>query len=431
MQRLSIVITVAIILATPSVQFAQMPAPQGAFAIQHVTVINVETGMRAADQTVVVTGNKITAVGPAAKVSTPGGARVVDGTGKFLIPGIWDMHAHALRLLDRGLPLAVAFGITGIRDMGSTLDQVAEARAKIAKGTIASPRLFAAGPPLNGTPDRPGFPPGQMVTTPEQGRESVDKFAAAKVDMVKIHDGLSRETYFAIAAEAKRKGLPFEGHLPPEVNIDEASDTGQRTVEHMPPMQAACVADPSMLGRGARNSAPNTQPIAINEAKCEATIKHLVKNGTWWTPNIGGPGTGDKRVREFNIAITRMAAKGGVKLLAGTDWPGGGYSFGNYSAADRNVLDEIMGMAEAMTPAEALRAAITNPLTLLKLKGQLGAVERGRLADLDLLDGDPLADIANIKRVSAVVINGRLYDADERKKMLDAEMAARRTPKTN
>ena len=417
------------LLAMVSAVFAQqaIPVPSGSFAIEHVTVINVENGTRAADQTVVVTGNKITAVGPAAKTKAPAGARTVDGTGKFLIPGIWDMHVHALRLMDRGLPLAVYYGITGIRDMGSTLEQVGEARARVAKGEILSPRLYLAGPPLNGTPNRPGFPPGQRVQTPEEGRQIVEKLAATKVNMVKIHDGLSRETYFAIAAAAKAKGLPFEGHLPPEVDFNEASDTGQRTVEHMPPLRESCVSDKTQLGRGQPGSPAQTQPIALDQAKCEATIKHIVKNGTWWAPSIGGPGAGNKRVRDYDLKITNMAYKGGVKILAGTDWPGGGFSFGNYSGADRTILDELIGLVEAgLTPQDALKAAITNPVALFKLKDQLGAVARGKLADLDLLDGDPLADISNIKKISAVVVNGRLIDAAERKKIFDAEMAARK-----
>src|SRR2546428_4159362 len=187
MRRLSITL-ITTVLATASVQFAQqaIPVPSGSFAIEHVTVINVENGTRAADQTVVVTGNKIAAVGPAAKTKAPAGARIVDGTGKFVIPGIWDMHVHALRLMDRGLPLAVYYGITGIRDMGSTIEQVGEARARVAKGEILSPRLYLAGPPLNGTPNRPGFPPGLQVQTPEEGRQIVEKLAAAKVTMVKV-----------------------------------------------------------------------------------------------------------------------------------------------------------------------------------------------------------------------------------------------------
>jgi imidazolonepropionase-like amidohydrolase len=435
MRRLSITLTVTIMLATASIHLAQqaVPAPSGSFAIEHVTVINVETGTRTPDQTVVVTGNKIAAVGPAAKTKAPTGARTVDGTGKFLIPGLWDMHVHALRLMDRGLPLAVYYGLTGVRDMGSTIEQVGEARTKVAKGQLLSPRFYASGPPLNGTPNRPGFPPGQQVQTVEEAKQIVDKLAAAKVNQVKIHDGLSRDVYFALAKESKAHGLPFEGHLPPDVDAIEASNTGQLSEEHMPPMQQACVMDKAQLGRGQPNAPPATAPIAINQAHCEETIKVFVKNGTWWAPTLGGPGTGNKRTRDFNLAITKMAYKGGVKMLVGTDWPGGGYSFGRYEGADRGALDELIGLVEAgLTPQDALKTATTNPVVFFKLQNQLGSIEKGKIADLDLLDGDPLADINNVKKINAVVLNGRLVDSAERQKIWDAETAARKVPvKTN
>jgi Amidohydrolase family len=435
MPRVSTPLMFMLVLGTASVQFAQqaVPTPSGSFAIEHVTVIDVDRGTRTPDQTVVVTGSKITAVGPAAKTKAPAGARIVDGTGKFLMPGIWDVHVHPLRLMDRGLPLAVYYGITGIRDMGSTVEQVGEARRRVAKGEIISPRMYLSGPPLNGTPNRPGFPPGQQVQTIEEAKQIVDKLAAAKVNQVKIHDGLSRDVYFALAAASKAHGLPFEGHLPPEVDAIEASDTGQRTEEHMPPLQNACIMDKGQLGRGERGGPPDTQPIAINQTKCEETIKHLVKNGTWWAPSLGGPGSGNKRVRDFNLAITKMAYKGGIKMLAGTDWPGGQFSFGNYSGADRTVLDELAGLVEAgLTPQDALKTAVTNPIALFKLKDQLGSVQKGKIADLDLLDADPLADIANMKKINSVVINGRLIDPAERQKIWEAETAARKTPpKTN
>src|SRR5262245_14076143 len=328
MRHLFWVFPVILVLATPTIQYGQVavPAPSGSFAIEHVTVLDVETGARAADQTVVVTRNKIMAVGPSARTKAPSGARVIDGTGKFLMPGLWDLHVHALRLMDRGLPLAVYYGITGIRDMGSTLDQVAEARNKVSQGKLVSPRMFLSGPPLNGVPDNPGNPPGQLVRNAQEGKEIVDKLAALKVNQVKVHNELARDTYYAIAKEAKAKGLPFEGHLPPEVDAIEASNAGQRTEEHIQPMQNACIMDRTQLGgRGQRNNPPETTPIAINQAHWEETIKVLVKNGTWWAPSLGGPGTGNKRVRDFNLAITKMAFKGGVKMLTGTDWPGGGF----------------------------------------------------------------------------------------------------------
>ena len=431
MCRQYLILTTILMLAIPAIQFAQVsvPAPSGSFAIEHVTVLDIATGTRTTNQTVVVTGNKISAVGPADKTKAPTGARIVDGTGKFLMPGLWDMHVHALRLMDRGLPLGVYYGLTGVRDMGSTLEQVAEARIRVSQGKLLSPRLFLAGPPLNGVPDNPGFPPGQLVRTPEEGKAIVDKLAEAKVNQVKVHNGLARDTYFAIAQEAKAKGLPFEGHLPPEVDAIEASNTGQRSEEHMAPMADACVMDKAQLGRGQRNGSPDTAPIAINRTRCEETIKTFVKNGTWWTVGVGGPGTGNKRMRDYTLTITNMAYKGGVKMLTGTDWPGGGYSTGGYQAADRTALDELIGLVEAgLTPQDALKTAITNPITLFKLQNQLGAVQKGKVADLDLLDGDPLADINNVKKINSVVLNGRLVDAAERQKIWELEIAARKVP---
>jgi imidazolonepropionase-like amidohydrolase len=428
MRRLTITLILAVILLAAATLYGQAPTP---FAIEHVTVINVETGVRSTDQTVVVSGERITAVGGAATVRPPAGARIVDGRGKFLIPGIWDMHVHALRSPYRVLPLAVANGITGIRDMGATLDVVPKAR-EARLGGLVSPRLMLAGEGLDGieTPDR-GLPPHPIVRTPAEGRAIIQRLAAGKVDFIKIHNGLKRDTYYAVVEEAKKLGLPFIGHLPPEVNIIEASDAGQLSIEHLSGLQAMCVADPAALRRPAPDASPNTQPIAINQAKCDQTIRHLARNGTWITPTVGPPAGGANPTRQFSLALIRLAAKGGIRLLAGTDWPGPGFALGNYARTDAsNIMDELAGLVEAgLTPVEALRTATLNPAILFKSTDQLGSVERGKLADLLLLDADPLLNIANTKRIAAVVVNGRLIDAAQRQKLLDDEQAARRNEK--
>ena len=399
---------------------AQAPA-SAVLAIEHVTVINVETGARWQDQTVIVTGNRITSVGASTTITTPTAARVIDGRGKFLIPGIWDMHVHALfNGVDRTLPFLAATGVTGIRDMASRFDDVLDVRKRRDSGAIW-PRIVVSGPGLDGVPPNLPVPPPEgvllVITTPAAGQQIVDRLAAAKVDLVKVRNGLSRETYFAIAEEAKRWRLPFEGHLPPDVNITEASDTGQRTIEHFNGFQALCAADPATL----RPDPNNTRPIEVNRAKCEETARHLVRNKTWFTPTIGGPGQGDRRIRELNFKITQIAAQAGVRMLAGTDWPGGGFANVN-----RSVHLEMQGLVEAgLTPQEALRTATVNPAILLNMTDQLGSVEQGKLADLVLLDGDPLVDITNTTRISAVVANGRLIDAALRKKLVDEEMARR------
>jgi imidazolonepropionase-like amidohydrolase len=422
------------IVATVPIQFAQQaPAPTpGAIAIQHVTVIDIETGGRSADQTVVISGNRIAAAGPSAKVKTPAGARVIDGTGKFLIPGLWEAHFHAIHVkFEQTLPIAVARGITDARDMGAPIPYLLEARKAIGEGLLA-PRLFVAGPELDGAPSpylTAFFPPGEdtVVNTPEEGRQLVDRLADLKVDFIKIHNEVKRDVYYAVAEEAKRKGLMFAGHLPPEVGIVEASDAGQRTIEHMNGLAAVCAANPADLRRPAANAPAPTEPIQIDQAKCEDAARHLARNGTFFSPTpLGAPGQGPKRMREFNVKIVSIASKAGVRLLAGTDWPGPSYMKGNYSSFDRTPQDELAGFVEAgLTPLEALRTATLNPAILFNKTDELGSVRQGKLADLDLLDADPLVDITNTTRIAAVIVNGRLVDAAERKKLLDAEAARR------
>jgi imidazolonepropionase-like amidohydrolase len=422
----------AVVSATAASAVAQQ-VPPSPLVIENVTVINVETGARWPDQTVVVTGNRISAVSQATSVTRPAGARVVDGRGKFLMPGLWDTHVHALfNGFDRAMPYLAAIGVTSVRDMASSFVELADARRPREDPDFIAPRLaVATGPGLDGVPPNFGplpVPPGVLlvITTPEQGRAIVNKLVSAKVDAIKVRNALTTETYMAIAQEAKRWGIPFDGHLPPDVNIVQASDAGQRVVEHLNGLADLCAANPNALrqGRGqgagpAQGKAPPPQPIEINRARCEETARHLVRNGTWLTPTIGGPGPGNNPVRQFNLRITQIAAQAGVPMLAGTDWPGI-----NFSNGQRSVHQELAGLVEAgLTPQQALRTATVNPATLFNLSDQLGSVEQGKLADLLLLDADPLVDIANTTKIAAVVVDGKLLDATRRQKMLD-EFAA-------
>jgi imidazolonepropionase-like amidohydrolase len=407
---------------------AQQAAPSSALVIQNVTVINVETGARWTDQTVVVTGNRISAVGQASAIRPPAAARVVDGRGKFLIPGLWDTHVHALfNGFNQAMPYLAAIGITSVRDMASSFAQVADARTPREDPNFIAPRAAVlSGPGLDGVPPNFGplpVPPGVLlvVTTPEQGRQVVNRLAAAHVDLVKVRNGLATDTYMAIADEAKRWGLPFDGHLPPDVNIVQASDAGQRVVEHLNGLADLCAADPAALrqgrgqGPGAGQGQGPTQPVQLNRARCEETARHLVRNGTWLTPTIGGPTPAPNPLRQFNLQIVQIAAQAGVPMLAGTDWPGI-----NFSNGQRSVHQELAGLVEAgLTPQQALRTATVNPAILFKMKDQLGSVEQGKLADLLLLDADPLVDITNTNRIAAVVVDGKLIDAERRKKMRD------------
>jgi imidazolonepropionase-like amidohydrolase len=399
----------------------QAPTSDG-FAIQNVTVINIKTGEKSAGQTVLVRGNQISQVGAGAQVQVPAGMRIVDGQNRFLIPGIWDFHVHATRAPDRALTLLVARGVSDARDMGADITRVPQTRDLIAKGMIA-PRLYIAGEGLEGVSgQRPGQPPNTVLDTPDKARAQIQKLAAVKVNFLKAHVGLPHDVFLAVMDESKKVGLPVDGHLQPGWTLITASDIGQRTIEHMVGWEQACAANPDEI-RSKNDDAP---PIKIDKAKCEETVKHLAKNGTWITPTIGAPGRGNPRNRQFDLALIRMAAEGGIRMLAGTDYNGAGYPVHDYSGTNANVMDELAGLVEAgLTPLDALKTATVNPAIVTGMESQLGSVDPGKFADLLLLEGDPTADIANVKRFAAVVVNGKLIDAAEMKKMEADEMAKR------
>jgi imidazolonepropionase-like amidohydrolase len=449
----SLLLGVAVVAAI-GLHAASTLAKGDQFAISHVTVIDVESGTRVADQTILVAGNKISKIGPAAHVAVPTGERNVDGRGKFLIPGMWDMHVHSFEHLgidySRGMEpykLYIANGVTGVRDMGSSFLQLTIGKKRIESEHLVAPRIFASGPLLEG-----GQPPFGMalvskyVPTPEVGRLAVESLQEAGVDFLKVHNGLTRESYFAIAEEAKRRHMIFAGHVPVDVTTAEASDAGQRSIELLASLTASCRVGGVPPAAGAPGASNPAQAIEIDRAKCDEALRHMVHNGTWLTPTLisSFPQTsanssddethwrylkaarratcqplpaeeraGARQVYEFNQRLVAMASKAGVRVLAGTDTvtcrqPGWA------------LLEEVRYMVDAgLPPIDALRSATLNPAIYFNMTDSLGTVAQGKLADLVLLDGDPLSDIRNTSRIAAVVANGRLFDSDGRQKLLD------------
>lgn len=436
--------------------FAQAPGVAPVFAIVNVTVIDVENGGHLDDRTVVVNGNRIATVGPATQVAVPAGTRVVDGRGRFLIPGLWDMHVHSLELLGvdysygmEPYKLYVAEGVTGVRDMGSSFIQFFVGKNRIESQQLVAPRIVASGPLLEG-----GDPPliraiiSKYVPTPESGRLAVDTLAEAGLDFIKIHNGLSRETYLAIAEEAKRRDIVFAGHVPDDVSVTEASDLGQRSIEHLAPLTAICT-DPKALDAAA--SEPD-QFIPIKQERCRAALEHLARNGTWLGPTLisSFPMTEaahgaeleaeqryiepERRARcsppparerpgararyEFNLRVVQMAREAGVRMLPATDTT-------TCRVPGFATLRELELFVEAgLSPLDSLRTATVNVAAYFNRSDSLGSIARGKLADMVLLDGDPLVDISNIRRIAAVVADGRLFEGAERQQLLDDVLAA-------
>ncbi|MEP6507852.1 MAG: hypothetical protein ABJC63_06455, partial [Gemmatimonadales bacterium] len=205
----------------------------GPLAITHVTVIDVETGARQFDQTVLIQGNRIIRVGLTTQVRVPANATMVDGPGKFLIPGLWDMHVHTVVEEDYRsfFPLFVANGITGVRDMWGDLALARDLRHRMVGGTLLGPRLVVAGNLVDGSP--PTWPGATEVTSPDEGRAVVDSLFNVGAAFIKVYSRLPADAFFAIASRARELHIPFAGHVPFAVRAADAAAAGQRSMEHL------------------------------------------------------------------------------------------------------------------------------------------------------------------------------------------------------
>jgi hypothetical protein len=275
--------------------------PSSATYITHVAVIDTETGKEIQNRTVIISGDRISEVRDSKGVKLPVGAKVVDGRGKYLIPGLWDMPVHAVfdERLDSMFPAFVANGVLGIRDMGTSmlLAEIDQLRKETASGSRLGPRIVAAGPILDGRPKplRPNF---LAINTPEEGRETVRRLKTGGADLIKVYSELSRDSFLAIADEAKKQNIPFAGHVPFSVSALEASDAGQKSMEHLWGIYLSCSSREEELRsetlKGGLNLSGSERirlemdeaAASYDERKAANVFAHLAKNGTWMVPTF-------------------------------------------------------------------------------------------------------------------------------------------------
>lgn len=432
---------------------------QSPLVLNHVNVIDATGKSLQRDMAVVIESGHIRRIRPSGHGVIRKGSQVVDGSGKYVIPGLWDMHVHMVfgdwlpadeKVI---LPLFVANGITGVRDMGGDLATLREWRARIAAGKSLGPRLVIAGPMLDGPVPR--FPSSVPVKNAADARKIVDELKHGGADFIKIQSLIPRDGYFAAADEAKKLGIPFVGHVPDAVRATEASNAGQRSIEHLTGIFEGCSTVEDELMKSPKG--PGKFVATYDKARADSLIALLAKNQTWQVPTLvwehgqwlidesnfdhdpltkyapaawkdrtwpmftrdilkemdTDPASIRERFVQMELEIVGRMHRAGVPFLAGTDTAAGVHVFPGFS-----LHEELAYFVKAgFTPMEALQTATRNPAQFFG-REDLGTVEAGKVADLVLLDANPLDDIHNTQRINAVVLAGRLFSRKELDEML-------------
>lgn len=462
--------------------YAQMPAAsQRPIVFTGATIIDVKVGRPRPGMSIVVVGNRIAAVGRTGNVRIPTDAHVIDASGKYLIPGLWDMHAHvgASGDLETTMPLMVANGVTGLREMAS--DCISEANClesrhdwqqQIETGELLGPRLLAlSGWFVNGPRGLPKEVPAFFsAATAEHGRQLARYFAERKPDFIKVGSNIPRDGFFGLAAEARRLGLVLAGHVPRAVSAIEASNSGFKSFEHARVFLFNCFprADEFRLDSNAALDTKWRRRMVdeYDPGICRRVFRTFVHNETRYVPThltrkmeafADDPAfrrdarlkyipraqrqawnedadrmvaqdpspEGRKAMMDFykkGLEITGAAQKAGVIVMVGTD-SGDSYVFPGFA-----VHDELQELVTAgLTPAAALKAATWNGAEFLGRTSDFGSIEQGKLADLVILEANPLTDIRNSRRIAAVMLNGRYLDRGVLDRLLSSvETAANR-----
>ena len=260
--RIAIALPTILAFLTPallSIESGNQQQDTSILVLAHLTIIDVADGTERPDMDVLILGDRIRSIGPAGTVSIPQGASVVYASGMFLIPGLWDMHVHTLRKdRIRLFPVFLANGILGVRDMGIPVDELDELRLlkrRVEDGSLLGPWIVAAGPLLDGP--KPMFPDISLAISNEhEGRQAVGSLALKGVDFIKVYTSLPRDAYFGVADEARRLGIPFAGHVPDSISPAEASDAGQKSIEHLTQIWPACSTKRPVVAREVTEAHP-------------------------------------------------------------------------------------------------------------------------------------------------------------------------------
>jgi hypothetical protein len=437
-------------------------------AITHVTVIDGTGAEPRSDQTVIISGDRIGSIGSSAAVTVPRNVRVIDGSGKYLLPGFWDLHVHLQFGTPDVLPVFVANGITGIRELDTRMQDIEQMRARARSGELLAPRIVAAGNMIEAAEIKPFLTQGPaiisdfamadrvFVADTAEARATVREMAALKPDLLKHHNVVKRAVFFAVLDEAKKAGLRISGHFPigEKMTLGEVAAAGQLSIEHLgwpgvaadfkalsPAGQDSLVAvvkqsglafvPTFVVGDFSSDSPAGADSIRLVQSHQDPRARFVTPQ-MWevWDGMIkilaGYRKSGAMSQADFpgEVAMLRRFHQAGVPVLPGTDFmvqflfPG--------SSAQEEVAELVRQVG--MTPHEAIQAASRRSAELVGLSAETGTIETGKSADLFLVDADPLADIKNTQRVVGVARQGRFFDRAQLDSLLSEAAAKLQKP---
>ena len=442
----------ASLCALLSVAASPAPAQERVTAFVDVTLIPMDRERSVPHQTVVVRGGRIAQIGPADRVTVPEGAVRVEGRGKYLIPGLAEMHAHipggqaADSVVERVLFLYVSGGITTIRGMLGHPRHL-ELRARAARNELLSPTIYAAGPSFNGT----------SVPTPEAAIKAVEEQKAAGYDLLKIHPGVRLEVFDALVRTARRVGIRFAGHVPADVGLARAIEARYWSIEHLDGYVEAMLRPDSPVPASESAFFGMNLGDHLDESKLPGLVRATKAAGVWnvptqvlmenliavpadelarrpemryvapatlaqWTETrntvlqeTGSSAESARRMLDMRRRIIRELYAAGAGLLLGSDapqvWNVPGFS-------THRELESLV--AAGLTPWQALETGTRNVARYFGTLKNTGTIETGKRADLLLLDADPLADIRNTTRRAGVMLRGRWLPRAEIETRLEA-----------
>ena len=430
--------------------------------ITNVNIVDVRTGEILRNKTIAIDNNRITAIYDK-EIFGSDSTVVIDGKGKYLIPGLWDMHAHYKWSHVDLDPLLIANGITGVREMWGNMPNVVDIPKKSQIEESLSPDIYTSGDLIDGNPPSfPGFAGSIVVTTPDEAVKAVDTQIEENVDFIKIYSSLSEECFMAIAKEARKRNIPFAGHIPNNVSIYKAIEAGMASSEHLYGFLVGCI---SQNNNGNSSESIEEFLSKFSEKRFDSLCIVLANSNMWLCPTLTvnramsylndtvfisdnriaylpgyvidiwnqkiNPYT-KSQIDAFSIStrarylfelslIGKMNEKG-VKFIAGTDFPNP-YVFPGFSLHDELALMVKGGMSAL----DALKSATLNAALFMNKENDFGSVEVGKLASLVILNKNPLENIENTKSIETVILRGRVLDKATLNKMLQIQSNTSKT----